>query len=421
MLTSVPGYRATARLLERRHWFLLWVVGAAAFFEGYDLNIVAVALPQVRHTFHLTQSQASFWIGLLFLGAVPAVPLTRRADLIGRRRILLISIAGYTVGTALTALSPTIETFVLCQFVARMFLVTETAVAWTMVTEEFPAGARGLGFGWLATLATIGTGSAALLYGGVLHPIGASWRWLYVLALPPLIGIAVLRRRLPETRRFEEAAARHQLADRWEQITRPPHRHWLILLSVTAVLGALTTHTAVFIFDFLETQHHLSSTAASLLVVGAGVPGVVVLPAVGSLSDNYGRKLIGCGFGAIGVMGAVGFFFVARSTPALFAFLTLTYIGTFGGGTTLGAFTTELFPTPLRALGSSTISLSRVAGEAVSLAAGGALLRWLGSLPRSALVLGIGPVSVIVLIAVAFPETHARELEDIEAEVDRVE
>jgi putative MFS transporter len=421
MLAGVQGYRATARLLEPHHWFLLWVVGAAAFFEGYDLNIVAVALPQVRHSFHLTQSQASFWLGLLYLGALAAVPLTRRADLVGRRRILLISIAGYTIGTALTALSPTIETFVLCQFVARMFLVTETAVAWTMVAEELPAGARGLGFGWLAMLATVGTGMAALLYGGILHPLGASWRWLYVIALPPLVGIAILRRRLPETRRFELAAARQQLARRWAEITRPPHRHWLILLSATAVLGALTTHTAVFVFDYLETQHHLSSSAATLLVVAAGVPGVAVLPTIGSLSDHYGRKLVGCGFATVGVLGAAGFFFVARSAPALFGFLTLTYIGTFGGGTTLGAFTTELFPTPLRALGSSTVSLFRVGGEAISLAAGGALLRWLGTLPRTALVLGIGPVSVIVLIAVAFPETHGRELEDIVAGVDRGE
>jgi hypothetical protein len=39
--------RASARLLDRHHWFLLFVLGAAAFFEGYDLNIVAVALPQL--------------------------------------------------------------------------------------------------------------------------------------------------------------------------------------------------------------------------------------------------------------------------------------------------------------------------------------------------------------------------------------
>jgi putative MFS transporter len=410
------SYRASARLLERRHWFLLWVVGAASFFEGYDLNIMAVALPQIRHSFHLSQATASLWIGLLFLGALPAVALTRQADRHGRRRILLGSVVGYTIATGLTAVSRGIVMFAVCQFVARIFLTTENAVAWTMVTEELPAGARGFGFGWLAMLTATGTGMSALLYGGLFHPLGLSWRWLYVVAVPPLLGVAVLRRRLPETRRFTAAAARGQLAERWAQITKPPHRHWLLLLSATAVLGALTTHAAVFVYDFLENQRHLSPTGVAFLVIGAGLPGVAILPVVGAMSDRYGRKLIGCGFAALGVVGASGFFFLAHGIPSLFVFLTLTYIGSFGGGSTLAAYTTELFPTSLRALGSSTVSVARIGGQAISLGVGGALLHWLGTLPRTVAVLGLGPIAVIVLFAVAFPETHGLELEEITPE-----
>ncbi len=35
-------------LLDARHWQLLWLLGAASFFEGYGFNIVIVALPQLR-------------------------------------------------------------------------------------------------------------------------------------------------------------------------------------------------------------------------------------------------------------------------------------------------------------------------------------------------------------------------------------
>src|ERR1700730_19104474 len=76
LVSAMNSLRASAQHLERRHWFLLSVLGAAAFFEGYDLNIVAVALPQLRHTFRLTQADASLWISLVFLGALPAVLLT---------------------------------------------------------------------------------------------------------------------------------------------------------------------------------------------------------------------------------------------------------------------------------------------------------------------------------------------------------
>ena len=408
--------RAAASAIDRRRWFLLWVLGAAAFFQGYDLNIIAVALHQLRHTFGLSQADASLWVSVVFLGALPAVFLTRQADRRGRRTVLLLSILGYTVATGLTALALTIGMFVTCQFFARLFLGTEDALVWTMVAEELPAGSRGFGFGWLSMLAALGTGTSALLYGVVLSPLGLSWRFLYVLALPPLLGVAVLRRRLPESRRFTRARTRGQLAEHWQQIIHPPHRRWLFLLSLTAVLASLTTYASTFAVDFLQTQRHLSVTTATLLIVGAGGPAIVVLLASGALSDRYGRKVVGCSFALLAVCGALAFFFLARSPLSLYVALTITFVGTFGAGPALGAFGTELFPTRLRALGGSTVSIARVTGQALSLGLGGLLLHALGSMPDTVAVLVLGPLGMVLVIVLWFPETHGRELEEIHGE-----
>lgn len=405
----VHSVRASASQLQRHHWFLLSVLGAASFFQGYDLNLIAVALPQLRHTFGLSQSDASLWVSLVFLGALPAVFLTRQADRRGRRAVLLVSILGYSVATGLTSLAPTIWVFAACQFFARGFLGTEQAVVWTMVAEELPAGARGFGFGWLAMLAAVGTGASALLYG----PLGVSWRWLYALALPPLLGVALLRRRLPESRRFDAAKRRGALAERWRKILEPPQRHWLLLLCLTAVLGALTTHAATLAPDFLQTQRHVSRSTTGLLVVCAGAPAVVVLLTAGALSDRYGRKKVGCTFAGLAVLGALDFFFVARSTPALFVAIAVTLTGTLGARPALGAFAAELFPTPLRALGGSTVSIAIVVGETISLGLGGLLQRALGSLSQTVAILVLGPVAMIFVIARWFPETRGRELEEI--------
>lgn len=407
--------RASASRLDRQHWFLLAVLGAASFFQGYDLNLVAVALPQLRHTFGLTQSQASFWVSLLFLGALPAVFLTRQADRRGRRAILLISICGYTIATGLTALAPSILVFAICQFFARGFLGTETAVVWTMVAEEMPAASRGFGFGWLAMMAALGTGASAILYG----PVGLSWRVLYALSLPPLLGVALLRRRLPESRRFAQARQSGVLAEKWRQILQPPNRRWLILLCVTAVLGALTTHAATLAPDFLQTQRGVSRSTLGLLVVGAGAPAVLVLLTAGALSDRFGRKVVGCSFAGLAVIGALLLFFVARSTAALFGAIAITLTGTLGARPALGAFSSELFPTPLRALGGSAVSIAVVLGEVLSLGLGGILLRILGDLPDVVAILVLGPIGVIIMVARFFPETKGRELEEIHQSVDR--
>jgi MFS family permease len=240
-----------------------------------------------------------------------------------------------------------------------------------------------------------------------------SWRWLYALATPPLLGLAVLRRRLPESRRFVEARNEGILAERWRQILQPPNRRWLVLLCLTAGLGALTTHAVALAPDFLQTQRHLSPATVGWLVTIGGIPAILVQLAAGPLSDRYGRKLVGCSFAALAVVGALLFFFVARSPVAFAASISITLSGTLGARPALGAFTSELFTTPLRAFGGATVSVAIVIGEVISLGLGGFLLRVFGNLPDVVAVLILGPIGVIFVVARWFPETKGRELEEI--------
>lgn len=400
-------------MLDASHWRLLRLLGAANFFEGYDFFAVTVALPQIRQTFHLSQSQASLWLSVLYLGAIPAMFLSRRADVEGRRRLLIISISGYTVATAATALAPSIQAFVALQFFARIFLITEVGVAWTMIAEALPAGARGFGFGWLAMLSALGSGWASILYGTLFSPAGISWRWLYVAAVPPLVLIAFFRRNLPESARFATARDEGKLAARWREILEAPHRRNLILICVTAALGALSTQAGTFLIDFMQTDRHQSVRGSNLVLVGAGALAIPVLVIAGSLSDRLGRKVIGGSFSVVALGGLFLFFFAAHGAALLFLTLALLFIGDFGRWPTLGAFSSELFPTHLRALGGSWNSFFRVVGQASSFVLGSFLIPLTGSLSRAVAWLAIGPALAIVIIVVFFPETKGRELEDI--------
>ena len=150
-----------SRSLAPEHRRMLGLLGVASFFEGYDLNVLLVALPQIRETFDLSKASASRWLIALFLGALPAIFVARFADRIGRRRVLVITIAGYLVATGATAAAPTMAVFVMCQFVSRLFLSAENSVVWTVIAEELPPESRGYGFGWLALMSATGTGLCA--------------------------------------------------------------------------------------------------------------------------------------------------------------------------------------------------------------------------------------------------------------------
>jgi len=407
----------SAHLLGREHWFLLTVLGVAAFFEGYDTFIVTAALPQIRQTFDLSRTAASAWLAIPILGAVPAVWFSRRADIHGRRRVLWVSIVGFTLLTGATAFSPNMATFVSLQFLAQLFLVVEGALAWTMVAEEFPAGARGFGFGWLAMLTAIGSGMSSILYGGVFEPNNISWRGLYLVALPPLAAIMFFRRRLPESKRFLAAQESGRLAQSWRHILEPPHRRWIFLVCFVALLMALTTQAGVFVIDFLQEDRDMSATVANFMVVGAGALAVPVLIIAGGVSDRYGRKIVGCSFGLLSVIGGAAFFVFARGAPALFITLMLTFAGQFGAWPTLGAFGSELFPTAHRALAGAWSNVARVIGQSSSYLLAALLLRLTADNQSiSAVVLGIGPFLGVIVIWLYFPETRGRELEDISGE-----
>jgi putative MFS transporter len=404
------------RRFTQEQWFLLVVLGVADFFQGYDSFIVTAALPQIRETFGLTQASASLWFSIPFLGAIPAVWFSRRADVHGRRRILSISIIGFTLFTGATAVAPTVSMFVTLQFFAYLFLTVEGAIAWTMVAEELPAHTRGFGFGWLAMLTALGSGLASIFYGGIFEPFDISWRWLYVIALPPLATLMLVRRRLPESKRFTAAELSGRLASRWHEILRPPIRKWLVLVCVTALLGALATQAGVFTIDFLQEDRGIGPTAANFILVGSGATAIPFLVGSGVLSDRYGRKLVGCSFGLVSVVGGLWFFLWARGAWPLSAALLLVFIGQFGSWPTLGAFGSELFPTAHRALAGAWSNVARVAGQSLSFLLGGLLITVTGQLSTASIILGIGPLLALLIVWIAFPETKGRELEEIAGE-----
>lgn len=406
--------RPRTALLSPAHWRLLFLLGAACFSEGFDFATLTVALPQIRDTFGLTHAQADLWVAVLYLGALPAVVWGRRADRRGRRSVLLLTIVGYTVGSAATAMSPSVEVFVACQFVTRCFLTAQVAIAWTMAAEDLPAHRRGLGFGVLALASALGTGLSAIVQAVVLTPLDASWRWLYVAALPFVALVVALNRSLPESARYQSVAGRHDASQgRAALLAKPPFRRPLLQICVMILLGNLATEATVFAVDFMESDRGLSASTANLILVAAGAVALPVLTMAGRLSDRVGRRRV-CATGLLVQAGGLLLFFtVARGVLGLALALMATYFGLFAAWTTGNAFAVELFPTAVRGAASSASSIAKLLGQSASFALSAVLLAVTDSSSTTVSVLVVGPVLAAVIIAVALPETSRRELTDL--------
>jgi predicted MFS family arabinose efflux permease len=76
--------------------WLLAVLVSAAFFDGYDGSIIGLLLPQIQHSFHLGESTLGATRLTALGGALAGFELARRSDRVGRRTVLMWSVAGYT-------------------------------------------------------------------------------------------------------------------------------------------------------------------------------------------------------------------------------------------------------------------------------------------------------------------------------------
>src|SRR5712691_11537635 len=168
---------------------LLTVLGAANLVDNYDVAILGLALPQIQVGLGLADDRLGAVSAVIRLGVIPAVILSACADGVGRRVLLLLTILGFTLFTALTSLAQTPGQFMALQFLARVFIATETILAIVVIAEEFDPRARGWGIGVIGAMGALGHAVASLVFALVnILPFG--WRAMYLIGVAPLLLLA---------------------------------------------------------------------------------------------------------------------------------------------------------------------------------------------------------------------------------------
>ena len=173
------------------------VLGTAVVF--LDGTVVNVALPAIRDDLEggLAAQQWVVEADLLSLGATLLVGGSL-GDLLGRRRIFAIGLAGFGLTSVLCALAPSAELLVgarALQGLAGALLVPSSLA---VITAVFPPGERG---------AAIGTWTAWAGIAMVIGPLGggllvdhASWRWIFAINVPFVLAtLAIVRAAVPES------------------------------------------------------------------------------------------------------------------------------------------------------------------------------------------------------------------------------
>jgi EmrB/QacA subfamily drug resistance transporter len=186
-----PTSAAPNTTWTRASWLLLLVVCIVVALDGLDVSMVGVALPSIATELGLETSSLQWLVSAYVLGYGSLLLLGGRlADLLGRRRILLIALAVFALASLAGGLvnDPTI--LIATRFIKGVAAAFTAPAAFSLITTNFPEGpSRNKAISIFTTFAASGF-SLGLIVGGLMTSL--SWRWTFLFSVPFAVTALVL-------------------------------------------------------------------------------------------------------------------------------------------------------------------------------------------------------------------------------------
>jgi len=386
----------------------------------YTMAVTAFALPQIQRGLSIPEDELGTLFALIRFGTLFALAIGVLADRMGRRRLLIISVAGCAIFNFATAFAQSAAMLAGLQMVARFFMGGQILLASVVVSEELSAENRGFGLGVLSAVGGLG-GAITILAYAFVDSLPYGWRSLFVVGSFGLLCVPWLGYRLHETRRFSDHRM-HQSIGSTDAPERQSLRDTLrqhggriaLLLGVVAPVAIILEPGSVFISKHLQDDLGYSPGEMGLMVALCGIGAPVGNMLAGLVSDRFGRKPVTIVISLL-LSVAVALFYNTTALPLVVLGLALIFTSLGGLLVLHTALGTELFPTRFR---STAAGIREVVG-----ALGASLGLWLVSLLFAAVgsnsaaitwLLILTPLSPLFLLLI--PETAGRELEEITSE-----
>ena len=303
------------KIADRRR-IAVALAGAGAFLNLYSPQAV---LPLLAKEFGASEAG----IALIMFASTFAIAFTAPftgaiADVIGRKRVITGAMIALVIPTAMSALSPNLETMIFWRFVQGLVLPPIFAVTIAYIGGEMPADEATGMTGIYTAGAALGGFVGRLLTGLLAEPIGWRNAFLVDAALTALLAIAVIAL-LPREKQFVRAA---NLKASVTQMLK--HLHNPRLVATYAVgFGVLFNFIATFTFvsfHLAAPPFNLSPAALGLLFT-VYLVGTFLVPLIGRAVTRFGRRRFVISILALWIGGVL--LTLIPSLPAVILGLTL--------------------------------------------------------------------------------------------------
>jgi len=400
--------------VDRRTERIFLLVGAAALFAGYDVNIYGLATTQIQASLHIAENEVALTAAYFRAAALFAMLLAASADLVGRRSLLLFTIFGQAIFTLLTAFVGDHFWFVMVQFFTRVFGYAEEMLLFVVIAEEIDAKARGWANSTIITFYFVGAGFAAAIF-GMVTILPGGWRALYVIGSIPIFLVGFLRQGLPETKRFESQGEtglkRGAILGLLRDIARQYPARVAIVIVAAAAFGFAISPATLLAQKYMQDVYHYTPAQVSLILIPGGLIGLGLTIAVGRLSDRLGRKPMAIAMAAVA---GISFFLFFNNAPgwAVPFLWVLGFLGFFAADTLIAGFALEIVPTHYRATVGGLRYAIEIGVGAAALALEGVLYDRLGGHGRAIQWL-LASIPITMIAVLFLPEPAGKTLEEM--------
>jgi EmrB/QacA subfamily drug resistance transporter len=393
----------------------LLVASIASFFTPFMGTSVNIALPTIAATFGADAITLN-WVmnGFLLAAAILSVPFGRVCDIYGRKKIFAYGIIIFTLGSALCAISPSIESLIVFRVIQGIGTAMIFVTALAIITSVFPPKERGRAIGINVAAVYTGMSLGPVLGGIITQYLG--WRSLFILMIPFGILVLFLVYWKLKAEWIESAGEKfdyigsvfysigllfimYGFSDinnalgvamlvvgiiamvvffRWEmKVESPVFDVRLFTQNITFTLSsfaALINYSATFAVGLLLSYYlqyikGLDPQSAGLILVAQPIIMVIVAPLAGRMSDKYDARLLATSGMAIVTLGLFSFIFLNPGTSILTIVVSLAVLG-LGFGLFSSPNTNVIMGSVQKrfyGVASATVSTMRLIGQTMSM------------------------------------------------------
>jgi DHA2 family multidrug resistance protein len=346
-----------------------WLTAIAVMFGTFmvvlDTTVVNVSLPQIAGSLGATIDEATWALTSYLVANAVILPLTGwLATVFGRKRLLIYSVAGFTIASFLCGVAPSLPVLILFRVLQGATGAVMQPLSQAVLLEAFEPQDRGKAMGFWG-LGVVAAPILGPVLGGWLTD-NYSWRWVFYINIPVgvaavvmtrlfvfdpsylkrrsmvvdylgigllAIGISTLQVALDKGQQedwFDSTfivsmlvvAILSLVAFVWRELTTEHpvvdlrvfrDRTYALGVAITAVLGFVLYGSLVLLPVMLQTLMGYPPLQAGIAMAPRGMGSFIAMPIVGILTQRFdGRKLVGFGL----ILGAYTNFWLSWLNPS---------------------------------------------------------------------------------------------------------